>query len=246
MLRDARLTGGPRLEISRDVENTEGALQKDGLWLAVVNHGLSNHGTRFVEICYSVDPTERPVRPLLRLCFSEGRFQEVVMPAPTDGCGKWFGRLGPGWVKLLINPSTGGVGSFRLESLRPLTLRQLATRLLRNPKRSFYALAAQLVGLEEESALNWRWALGGEPRSVYRSWRAERQAMPSHRSITDSHEGFDLLFDVRRATVFDIEASCQAVQRQSHKKWRVSFLGTPADDAANQCLHSWMQGKHAP
>jgi GT2 family glycosyltransferase len=236
-------TAQPRIEIAAPVKPVAGGFDAadDEPWLLLRDHGLCSRKSRFVEISYSVDATEPPVRPLLRLCFGAAQTRDVLLPAPSDGHGLWFGKLPAGWSEIWISPSCRReVTSFRIEAVRALSFRDMAPRLLRSPRRTFYALAAQLVGLEDEAALNWRWALGREAGSDYSAWRARREpGSMSAPSIAPVF--FDLFLDVGQATATDIESSCESIRAQSHDSWRVTLTGSTRDETVAQHVRALLR-----
>jgi O-antigen biosynthesis protein len=235
---------GPRLEITKDVELRDGRLfaESDEPWLLLVDGSLRRGRSRFIEITYWVDAIEPPVRPILRLWFGREHWRDVIMPAPTDGYGVWIGRLPRGWTELWISPTNrSGETSFTIVDVQSPSLASVARRLMRNPKRLFFALSAEMVGLHEEAELNWRWALGREPPGAYTGWRAARRPRGQSRARSGAPLFCEIFLDVGKASASQIDESCRAIARQSHDAWRVSFLGRPANEDAAQRLSAWAQ-----
>ena len=189
---------------------------------------------------YWVDAIERPVRPILRVWFGREHWRDVIMPAPTDGNGVWIGRLPRGWTELWISPTNrAGETGFTIVDVQSPSLASVARRLMRNPKRLFFALSAEMVALHEEADLNWRWALGREPRSAYARWRAARRPRGQSRTECSGPVFCEIFLNVGKASASQIDASCRAIEDQSHDAWRVSFFGTPANEDAAQRLSAW-------
>lgn len=233
---------GPRLEIRKDIHAGEGCLfaESEEPWLLLVDERLCGKHSRFIELTYRIDAIEPPVRPILRVWFGPDHWRDAIMPAPTDGCGVWIGRLPRGWTEIWISPTNRpGETSFTIVGLQIRCLAAVATRLLRNPKRLFFAMSAELIGLGEEAALNWRWALGSESKSAYAAWRASRRLTRETGGRKESPFYCDVFLNVGDASASEIDESCGSIERQTQDQWRVSFVGSPADSAAGERLSAW-------
>ncbi|MGJ0508999.1 MAG: glycosyltransferase family 2 protein [Methylocystis sp.] len=114
-------------------------------------------------------------------------------------------------------------------------------RAFRNPRRVFYAVFAQLLRLQDEADLNWRWALGAEPATDYATWLLSRRCEPCAQSVGGGRELFTLLLDVGGADAHQIDASCESILRQSHQGWRICLVGAPANPEAAERVASWKQ-----
>lgn len=235
------------LEIARDVRSEDGgfrALTREP-WLRFRSPDVFRPG-RFVEILYASGPFDPPTRPLLRFWLGGDDFREHILPAPCEGIGVWLGRVPKERSDVWISPANRpGRFDFRVIDVRPASFANLARRAARAPKRTFFALSAGLIGLCEESELNWRWALGSEPLSAYPAWREERRrcaaAVGCPRDDGRDARPVSILLDVSDATANEIDASCRAVAGQDHANWRVLFLGAPREATAAARLAEWAQ-----
>ena len=162
-----------------------------------------------------------PVRPILRFWTGE-KFKEHILPSPCEGVGLWVGRVPVETTEIWISPTNRpGAFSFRVLGARRVSRFEALRKASAAPKRLFFALSADMVGLTEEAELNWRWALGAAPMSTYPSWRAAR--------TRGSDPGFDqprsewakapkaiALIDGRGASPCDIETTRASVAAQTY------------------------------
>ncbi|MGD9656327.1 MAG: glycosyltransferase family 2 protein [Methylocystis sp.] len=127
-----------------------------------------------VELRYAASIYDAPVRPILRFWLGE-QFKDNILPGPCEGVGVWIGRVPRETTDIWISPTNrAGPFNFRILSARPVSCVEALRKAAAAPKRLFFALSAGMVGLREESELNWRWAFGATPMSAYPSWRAAR------------------------------------------------------------------------
>jgi GT2 family glycosyltransferase len=160
--RDVRRDGGEFFALSREPWLRLSALQD-----------MSRGGV--VELRYAASFYDEPVRPILRFWLGEN-FKETILPGPCEGVGVWIGRVPRKTTDIWISPTNRpGRFNFRIERMRPVSSFDALRKAAAAPKRLFFALSAGMVGLSEESELNWRWAFGAAPMSSYPSWRAARR-----------------------------------------------------------------------
>lgn len=221
------------LEPARDVRRDEAgfvALSQEP-WLRLgAERGMSPGGV--VELRYAASFYDEPVRPILRFWFGE-KFKEHILPGPCEGMGVWIGRVPRETTDIWISPTNrSGPFNFRILDARPVRRVDALRKAAAAPKRLFFALSAGMVGLTEESELNWRWAFGAAPLSAYPSWRAARRR--------ESIPGFDrpryewsdgprmvVLVDERGATARDIESTRASLAAQTYSN---CALVTTTDD----------------
>jgi GT2 family glycosyltransferase len=212
-------------------------------WLAIVpTTPFEKPG--FLRLSYAIREGDAPTRPILRYWFGPEIYREHLLPAPHEGVGLWIGRVPGGCTDVWISPTNRpGAFDFSLIDIAPANIRDVFNRLRRFPKRLFFAVAAGLVGLGEESDLNWRWALGSEPITSYPAWRRERRsrklAEPSPQPDIKSSARFWFFVDLDGASSRQIDASCASIERQSLKHWRARLVGTPADRSGLERKAAW-------
>jgi GT2 family glycosyltransferase len=235
------LEGPARLELRDNVlkEGDAYVALNDEPWLSFASPALFPR-TGFVELVYSAGESTVPVRPILRFWFGPERYRDHIMPAPLNGVGTWIGRVPRGFTEVSISP-TNCSGRFEFLVSEPIRApwRSLLRRLSLSPKRVFFALAAGWVGLEDEAALNWRWALGKSPRENAKE-RANRWGSPSRQStVFEETSRFVIIVDLPLASASEIDKTCKSIERQSCSNKRVYFLGQPVDPKAIECWASW-------
>lgn len=210
------------LEAARDVRREQDgflALSQEP-WLRFCSlQGFSPGGV--VELRYAASLYDPPVRPILRFWRGE-TFKEHILPATCEGDGIWIGRVPGETTDIWISPTNRpGPFNFRVVSAKRARWIDALRKAASAPKRLFFAVSAGMVGLTEESNLNWRWALGAEPLSAYPSWRAARTraidpAFDRPRSDWTQGPRVVALVDVRGAAPHDIEATRQSVAAQTY------------------------------
>ena len=176
---------------------------------------------KFVELRYAASVYDAPVRPILRFWIGE-EFKEHILPSPCEGVGLWIGRVPRETTEVWISPTNrSGAFSFRILGARPLGGIEALRQASAAPKRLFFALSADMVGLTQEAELNWRWALGAAPMSTYPSWRAARtrESDPDFdrpRSEWAKAPKVVALVDARGASPRDIETTWESVAAQTY------------------------------
>ena len=234
------------LEIVRDVRAEGDATYalSDEPWLRFRRPDALRPGA-FVEIRYAASYFDPPVRPLLRFWLGKDDYREHILPAACEGAGSWIGRVPRGRTEVWMSPTNRpGRFSFRVTDVAEPSHSLFMRRLMRAPKRLFFAVSAGLVGLGDESELNWRWALGAERLDAYPQWRQARSrpldpALDRPRCDWRSSSRVTILLDARGATAAEIDASCRSIQRQSYPNWRVLFVGEANDAAATRRREEW-------
>lgn len=198
----------------------------------------------FVRFSYASSVLDAPVRPLLRFWLRDGLYREYILPAPCEGVGVWIGRVPKERSAVWIGPTNRpGKFSFRAIEVRRASFSEIAGRAARAPKRMFYGISAGLIGLSEDSELNWGWALGAEPCSAYPEWRASRHCakIGVGNSGHDASNGvrIHVLIDARDGTASEIDETCHALVRQSYANWRAHFIGAPRNGEGAALQARW-------
>lgn len=175
----------------------------------------------FVEFRYAASLYDAPVRPILRFWIGEV-FREHILPSPCEGAGIWIGRVPRETREVWISPTNRtGPFNFRILGGRRVSRFEALRKAAAAPKRLFFALSADMVGLTEEAELNWRWALGAAPMSTYPSWRAARTRGSDSRFDQPRSEWaiapkVIALVDGRGAAPRDIETTRASVAAQTY------------------------------
>ncbi len=221
------------VEAARDVRREEErffALSQEP-WLRIsALQGISRGGV--IELCYTASFYDEPARPILRFWQGES-FGETILPGPCEGAGIWIGRVPRETTEIWISPTNRpGPFNFRILSARPVNRFEALRKAAAAPKRLFFALSAGMVGLSAEAELNWRWAFGAAPMSVYPSWRAARirEFDPAFdRPRTDWTNGPRVvaLVDERGAAPQDIESTRASLAAQTYSN--CAFFTTAGD-----------------
>lgn len=216
----------------------------DEPWLSFPSAELFNR-FRFVELVYATTELRAPVRPLLRFWCGGESFVDHIAPAPINGVGKWVGHIPSGVTAVWCCPTNRpGPFDFTISAPRPVSRRALFKRFARSPKRVFFALAAGWVGLKDEAALNWRWALGKSPWEEAKRSPFRREAAKMHAECAEKSRppgDFVIVIDAADASADEIDESCESIERQSWLSWRVDFLGNPAAASARERLSYWKE-----
>lgn len=228
------------LEAARDVRRDgEGffALSEEP-WLRVdAAQAMSRGGV--VELRYAASYYDEPARPILRFWLGGlgelgENFKENILPGPCEGVGVWIGRIPRETTEIWISPTNrSGPFNFRILSARPVRRLDALRKAAAAPRRLFFALSAGMVGLTEESELNWRWAFGAAPMSAYPSWRAARRRENDphfDRPTSEWKNGPRVvaLVDERGAAPRDIETTRASLAAQTYSN--CAFF-TKTDDA---------------
>ncbi|WP_442755914.1 glycosyltransferase family 2 protein [Methylocystis sp. JAN1] len=226
----------PRKNVVRDGDSYSALTEEP--WLAIVSPTAFVQ-TGFLEVAYSTEFYAPPVRPILRFWIGTDRFQDHIAPAPINGAGRWIGRAPRGCTDVWVSP-TNRPGKFRFSISMPrrAPYRELFRRLCLAPKRVFFALAAGWVGLEEEAALNWRWALGNSPLRPL-EWSKEAPLAVPVKGAGQENNRFTILVDVTGASAVQIDDTCASIERQSLTSRRALLLGEPSDALAIERKAAW-------
>ena len=212
-------------------------------WLRVEQASALAPGS-IVQIRYSTNYYDEPVRPIVRFWRGGDVYQDHLMPAPYEGTGIWIGRIPIGLSDVWISPAAqNGPFDFVIESITPVSWRVLLGKALSAPRRMFYAVAARLVGLHDEADLNLRWALGSEPMANHRSWKAERRGPVLATPRTDWSQGprITLVIRTRDAAAASVDVTCRSIVAQSYPHWRVVFLDPPTDGDTGASAQVWLR-----
>lgn len=221
------------LEIARDARVDDGgfhALSQEP-WLRFRSLQPFRPGG-FAELRYAANLYDRPVRPILRLWRGDEDYCDHILPAPCEGAGLWIGKIPKETTDVWISPTNrAGPFDFRILDARQASFAHALRKAAAAPKRLFFALSADGVGLAAEAELNWRWALGGAPISTYPSWRAARQR-PSDPSLDrprrDWRKGPRVvaLLDARGADARDVDATRQTIEAQNYPHCALATVGS--------------------
>lgn len=210
-------------------------------WLGFPEFTPSSLG-RFLYLRYSTETCDVPVRPVLRFWLDERNYRDQILPAPYDGVGIWLGCAPPEVKDIWISPTNRqGKFNFKILEIRKPSVVELLRRGRYSPKRVFFAVSAGMVGLEEEAALNWRWALGCQPFADYENWSRQRREPDNGRTIRGSDLTFSVYLDVSGASGGSINKSCESFERQTYTNWRTIFHGAPLDPSAERTLADWLR-----
>lgn len=180
---------------------------------------------RIVEIVYSAPLHAPSRRPTVRFR-GGGAHWDFPMPAPSEGRGRWRGRVPRETVEIWFNPvDCEGPFIFRVEALRTLPSSARLKRALAAPKRSFFAASARLVGLRNESDLNLRWALSRAETQNHATWKSARALKDTTAPAPpiDVH----ILLHAAGATAEHAMTTVRSLQSQSIGSWRVTPVGAP-------------------
>lgn len=140
-------------------------------WLRVADFGAS----RFVEIVFRTSLLDDPVRPVLRFV-TPSRVIDRMLPGPVAGAGVWIGAMPADARAILVSPTNApGAFAFEIESVRPVGLLEMLTRVWRRkPGKLWSYFLPTLFGFRAEAENALDWASNWEPLDDFETWQARR------------------------------------------------------------------------
>jgi len=203
----------------------------DEPWLRVeADFGAS----RFVEIVFRASLLDDPVRPVLRFV-TPSRVIDRILPGPVAGAGVWIGALPKGAREILVCPADRpGPFGFEIESVRPVGLGEMLTRVWRRKRAKLWSFfLPTLFGFHAEAENALDWATNWEPLEDFENWLAIRarpfaqEGLDAPRSDWESGPRFAILVSGAGAAPDQSARTIASIERQSYP--RVSVLRGEAE-----------------
>ena len=222
------LTLSPALDIVRDEANWRSTSQEPWFKIAIDIKAQSGH---FVEIKYSGCLYDPVVRPIIRFIRTDGTMVEAIAAGPSEDFGFWCGRVPETTSEIWISPTNRrGSFKFQVHMVRRLSFGERLARIVKSPKRSFFAISARAVGLTAEADLNARWAYGRAETSDYGVWHRRRQGSGSELP-QPAGPTIVVAVDARNADATSLDATRASLTRQTYLKWHIMLIGLASPDA---------------